>query len=340
MIGPPKELIEPPGSASPTQDLLGSMLARLRLAGAIFLRAEFTAPWAYESPPPAQLIQVLQPDATGLILFHIIAEGRCVLRSRSGDELEASTGDVIVLPYGDQHVVGSARGVEPVPIATLLSPPPWDRFPVVQYGGGGDRLLMVCGYLHSDDPIFDPVVRALPSAFRVTPEGAAAAWVTASIHYALDLSEGRRPASPGLAVRLPELLFTEVLRLYLETDPPLASGWLAALRDPVVGPALIVLHSDPAHKWTVAELARRTATSRSVLADRFGRLLGRPPMGYLTDWRLHVAADLLRETTLGIAAIAYQIGYESEEAFNRAFKRAMGKPPAAWRRARAPEASP
>jgi transcriptional regulator GlxA family with amidase domain len=133
-------------------------------------------------------------------------------------------------------------------------------------------------------------------------------------------------------VRLPELLFAEVLRLYLEGDPPLRSGWLPALRDPVVGPALVELHANPAHRWTVEELARRTATSRSVLAERFGRLLGRPPMQYLADWRLRVAADLLRDTELGVAAVAYRVGYESEEAFNRAFKRAMGRPPAQWRR--------
>jgi AraC-like DNA-binding protein len=168
--------------------------------------------------------------------------------------------------------------------------------------------------------------------FGVRPDGPAAAWVAASVQYALDASEGRRPASSGLAVRLPELLFAEVLRLYLESDPPLGSGWLLALRDPVVGPALVELHADPAHKWTVEELARRTATSRSVLAERFGRLLGRPPIQYLADWRLRVAADLLRDTPLGVAAIAYRVGYESEEAFNRAFKRAMGRPPAQWRR--------
>jgi AraC-like DNA-binding protein len=335
MTSPPKELIDSPDSArsaTPT-DLLANVLARLRLGGAIFLRAEFSAPFAYESPPPEQLIQVLKPDARGLILFHIIAEGHGWIRSRSGDELEVSGGEVIVLPYSDQHVMGSASDVDPVPIVSLLSMPPWDRFPVIEYGGGGEPFQMVCGYLYSDDPIFDPVVRALPSLFSVRPpDGPAAAWVSASIQYALDASEDRRPASPAMALRLPELLFAEVLRLYLESAPPLRSGWLPALRDPVVGPALVELHADPAHKWTVEELARRTATSRSVLAERFSRLLGRPPMQYLADWRLQVAAGLLRDTPLAVAAVAYRVGYESEEAFNRAFKRAMGRPPAQWRR--------
>ena len=338
MTATPKELTATPGApplaAPPPADLLASVLARLRLAGAIFLRAEFTAPWAYESPPPDQLMRVLDPAARGLILFHIIAEGRCWIRSRSGVQLEVSAGEVVVLPYGEQHVVGSAAdGVEPVPITSLLSPPPWDRFPVVQYGGGGERLAMVCGYLHSDDPIFHPVVRGLPAAFSVRPpDGPASAWVAASIQYALDASEARGPAPPGLAMRLPELLFAEVLRLYLEREPPLRHAWLTAMRDPIVGPALIALHADPNHKWTVDELARRSASSRSLFAERFGRLLGRPPMQYLADWRLQLASDLLRDTRLGVAQVAHQVGYESEEAFNRAFKRALGKPPAQWRR--------
>jgi transcriptional regulator GlxA family with amidase domain len=156
--------------------------------------------------------------------------------------------------------------------------------------------------------------------------------VSASIRYALDASERSHPFPPGIAVRLPELLFSEVLRLYLAGDPPLRAGWLAALRDPVVGPALVELHAEPARKWTVEELARRTACSRSVLTERFGRLLGRAPMQYLGEWRLQLAAGLLRDTPLGATAVAYRVGYESEEAFNRAFKRAMGRPPAQWRR--------
>lgn len=326
MTSPPKELIDPP-------DLIASVLSGLRLAGAIFLRAEFTAPWAYESPTSDQLTSILRPEAKRLILFHIIAEGRCWLRSSSGEQLEACAGEVIVLPYGEQHVVGSTANVAPIPIGSILSTPPWDRFPVVQYGGGGAPMKMVCGYLHCEDPIFDPVVRALPSVFSVRPpDGPAAAWVTASIQYALDASEGRRSASPAMATRLPELLFAEVLRLYLESTPPRRVGWLSALRDPVVGPALRELHVDPAHHWTVDELARRAACSRSVLTERFGRLLGRAPMQYLADWRLQLAAGLLRETTLSVAAVAFRVGYESEEAFNRAFKRAMGRPPAQWRR--------
>lgn len=335
MTRTPKKLIDPPDSGqwtAPT-DLLAEVLSTVRLAGAIFLRAEYTSPWAYESPPPDVLTRVLQPQAKRLILFHIIAEGRCWIRLGGGEHLEAGAGEVVILPYGEQHVMGSPERAPPVAIASLLPAPPWEQFPVIRYGGGGARTSVVCGYLHCDDPIFDPVVRALPPLFSVRPPaGPAADWVAASIHYALDVSAGRHPASGGLAVRLPELLFLEVLRLYVERAPTSLGGWLAALHDPVVGPALVELHADPARRWTAEDLAQRAACSRSTLNEHFSRRLGRAPMQYLGEWRLQLAAGLLRETALGVAAVAYRVGYESEEAFNRAFKRAMGKPPAQWRR--------
>jgi AraC-like DNA-binding protein len=190
---------------------------------------------------------------------------------------------------------------------------------------------VVCGYLYCDAPIFEPVVNALPPVFTVRPpRGPAADWVNASIQYALDASG---PPSPNasLALRLPELLFLEVLRLYVQTGPPQLGGWLAALHDPIVGPALRDLHREPSRGWTLDELARRSACSRSTLTERFSRLVGRAPMQYLAEWRLRLAADLLQETTLGVSAVAYRVGYESEAAFNRAFKRAIGKPPAQWR---------
>jgi AraC-like DNA-binding protein len=198
---------------------------------------------------------------------------------------------------------------------------------VIRHGGGGGRTSVVCGYLHCDAPLFEPVVSALPPVFVVRPpSGPAAEWVSASIQYALD-------AKASLAVRLPELLFLEVLRLYVQSQPPHLSGWLAALHDPIVGPALTELHREPARDWTLDELARRSACSRSTLNERFSRLVGRAPMRYLAEWRLQLAAEMLQETTLGVAAVAYRVGYESEAAFNRAFKRGMGKPPAQWRAA-------
>ncbi len=198
------------------------------------------------------------------------------------------------------------------------------------YGGGGCRTSVVCGYLHCDDPIFDPVVRACRRCSvsdRLPPK---AEWVSASIQYALDASAGTNPRDAGLQVRLVELVFLEVLKLYIRRAPRL-SGWFADLHDSVVGPALLALHSEPARKWSLDELAACVACSRSTINERFSRHLGKAPMQYLTEWRLQLAARLLRETNLAVAAVAFRIGYESEEAFNRAFKRTMASPPAQWR---------
>ena len=200
------------------------------------------------------------------------------------------------------------------------------------YGGDGEHTLVVCGYLRGDAVLFDPVLRALPSLFVVRPPaGPAAAWVTACVEYALMASRSA-PAASRMNHRLPELLFTEVLRLFLdESRDAELTGWLAALRDPVVGQALSLLHADPARDWTVAELSVAVAASKTVLAERFLQLLGRPPIRYLTQWRLHLASGLLRTTGLGVGEIGVKVGYNSEEAFSRAFKRELGKAPGQWR---------
>jgi AraC-like DNA-binding protein len=314
-----------------TLDVMHDVLSRIRLDGAMFLRAEYTAPWACESPSASELIDLLQCPARRLVLFHIIAEGSCWIRLSRGDYVEARQGDVLVLPYADQHAMGVAEHVSAVPISALLPAPPWHEFPVIRHGGGGSRTSVVCGYLRCEAPMFEPVVKALPPVFIVRPpSGPAADWVNASIQYALDASGGGSTCA-NMALRLPELLFIEVLRLYVQSGPPELSGWLAALQDPIVGPALSELHGEPARPWTLDELARRAACSRSTLNERFSRLVGRAPMQYLAAWRIQVAAELLQTTRLGVAAVAFRVGYESEAAFNRAFKRAMGKPPAQWR---------
>jgi AraC-like DNA-binding protein len=329
----PTDFVPSPASL----DLVTNALSMIRLAGAIFMLGEFTAPWAIDTSPPGAQSQASQAQPPRLILFHIITEGQCWLRLSSGEQLQASEGEVIVLPYGHQHVISSELSIPPLDPAEFAaffppSPPPWKQLPVIRCGGGGAPTRAVCGYLHCDDPLFDPVLSALPPLFSVRPPaGSAASWVAASIQYALDAASGRSPSSPHLAVRLPELVFTEVLRLYLASAPPLRTGWLAALRDPIVGPALIELHTEPARRWTVEELARRVACSRSVLNERFVRLLGCAPMQYLGAWRLQIAVNMLRSTALSVAAIAYHVGYESEEAFSRAFKRALGTPPGQWR---------
>jgi AraC-like DNA-binding protein len=305
------------------------VLDLVRLNGAIFFRSQFRSPWSYTSPPVIELAGALPHVPGSLVLFHIVAEGNCWIALQDGARQYLSTGDVVVMPYADAYASGSEEHAEPVSITTLLPPPPWIEFPQIDYGGNGANTRMVCGYLRGDAVLFDPVLRALPSLFVVRPTGSAAAWVTASVEYAMQATQF---SSSGVNQRLPELLFTEVLRIYLsESVNRELTGWLAALRDPVVGPALSVLHTRPAHEWTVAELAHTVATSKTVLIDRFNLLLGRPPIRYLTEWRLNLASGLLRTTQSGITEIATRVGYTSEEAFSRAFKRSLGKSPAHWR---------
>ena len=309
--------------------IVPQVLDLVRLDGAIFFRSHFRSPWSYTSPPVMELAGALPHAPGSLVLFHIVAEGQCWIALQDGVKRHLSSGDVVVMPYADAYASGSEEDADPVSITTLLPPPPWIEFPQIDYGGDGENTRMVCGYLRGDTVLFDPVLRALPALFVVRPRGPAAAWVTASVEYAMHATQ---LAPSGMNRRLPELLFTEVLGIYLKESGDLElTGWLAALRDPVVGPALSMLHARPAHDWTVAELAHTVATSKTVLIDRFNLLLGRPPIRYLTEWRLSLASGLLRTTASGIAEIAGRVGYTSEEAFSRAFKRALGQSPAYWR---------
>lgn len=331
----------PPGMTGSPDPVVGirdpfavvpQVLDLVRLNGAIFFRSDFRAPWAYTSPAALELAGALPPGAGSLVMFHVIAEGRCWISVGDSEPREVSAGDVVVMPYGDANAWGSLEPADPVSLTTLLPPPPWTEFPWLRYGGQGARTQVVCGYLRGDAVLFDPVLRALPSLFVVRPpQGAAADWVRASVDYALAAGQRAGATAPG-DPRLPELLFSEVLRLYLhEGQHAELTGWLAALRDPVVGQALSLLHADPARDWTVADLARSVTVSRTVLLDRFQQLLGQPPIRYLTHWRLNLASGLLRTTGLGVAEVATRVGYRSEEAFSRAFKRALGAAPAHWR---------
>jgi AraC-like DNA-binding protein len=309
--------------------IVPQVLDLVRLNGAIFFRSHFRSPWAYTSPPVLELAGALPPAPGSLVLFHIVAEGNCWIALGDGVKRHLSRGDVVVMPYADAYASGSEEEAEPISITSLLPPPPWTTFPQIDYGGDGENTRMVCGYLRGDAVLFDPVLRALPPLFVVKPAGPAAAWVTASVEYALQATELN---STSANQRLPELLFTEVLRIFLSDSAHRdLTGWLAALRDPVVGPALALFHTRPAHDWTVAELSRAVATSKTVLIDRFNLLVGRPPIRYLTEWRLNLASGLLRTTESGITEIATRVGYTSEEAFSRAFKRWLGKSPAHWR---------
>ncbi|MDR7149382.1 AraC-like DNA-binding protein [Hydrogenophaga palleronii] len=314
-------------------EVLSDVLRWLRIDGGIFLRAELRAPWAYESPPSDHMAAVLKPGAQRLILFHIVAQGQFGLRLPNGTGARLAAGDVIILPYGDQHRVASTPDAELVDISTLIPSPPWTKMPVLRIGEGGELTQIVCGYLHSDDILFNPVLSALPRLMHLRSDDTPLAdWVRASFRYALHATELLRPADDLLLQRLPELLFVECLRRCLAAGSHDKQGWFGALADPVVGRALQLLHGDYARPWTLDSLAREAASSRSRLDERFRRHLGVAPMAYLARWWLQVAGQLLRSTTRGVADIADSVGYGSEASLSRAFKRYAGVSPAAWRR--------
>jgi AraC-like DNA-binding protein len=302
----------------------------LQLSGAIFLRAHFTSPWGYESPAAEQIVQMLQPGDRRVVLFHIFTEGQCRLRLPSGEIADIEAGDIAILPFADRHHVADPDVTKTVHIQTLLPPPPWRTLPVVRHGGGGRPTSMVCGYLYSDDLPFNPVLASLPPFIRVRPSGGPLAqWVQSSVEYALHASARGTPEDP-LLKRLPELLFTECLCEFAR-QPASDRGWLAALADPCVGRALGCMHREPAHAWTIETLAKRAATSRSVLDERFRHLLGRAPMAYLTAWRLQLASRMLRSSAATLAEVADAVGYASEASFSKAFKRHAGVAPSEWR---------
>lgn len=314
---------------------LDDVLGSVRLEGAVFLRGEYTEAWAYRSPSAQDTATLLAPEVPRVALFHVVGSGHCWCALDDGEKHWANAGDVFVLPYGDVHTMGGTEPATEIPsMQSIIDPPPWRTMPVVRLGAGGARTDVICGYLASGDPLFDPRLKALPPLFVVSPpEGTARDWVRSSIDFALQqTSPAEAGGLKGPPPRLSELLVAEVLKLHLATAPAEESGWLAALRDPVLAPVLAAIHGSPEQKWTVARLAREANVSPSLLDQRFRDVLDLAPIRYLTGWRMHVAEDLLGSTTLSIAAIARRAGYESEEAFSRAFKRARGVPPSTARR--------
>ncbi len=331
MIQKPKVMAETP-SFQPAVAALSEALRMVRLTGAVYLRGEFSAPWGFESPSAQDLVQALRPEAEQIIIFHAIIEGVCEVRLESGESVTATEGDFVILPFGQKHTMLSPGTVQCVPIDDLLPPAPWASMLMTQLGHvGGPVTRVLCSYLECGDVLFSPLLRALPPLMKITPQrGPAAEWMHAGLAYLAGLGPDdlRRDA---LGARLPELLLVETLRQHFATQPNTDTGWLAGLADPVIGDALMRIHSDPSHPWSVPLLAQELGVSRSVLAARFVERLGLSPMRYVALWRRQLASHLLQTTELPLSAIAQRVGYESEAAFSRAFKRSSGVAPGAWR---------
>lgn len=315
-------------------DALSEVLKTIRLDGAVYLNAEFTAPWCAEAcyGMPRGGAQVAGADH--IIFFHCLTEGRCYARlADGGDELELRSGDLMVFPHDHRHLLGSDLRLPAVDASSVTPRAPPGELIQLRYGGGGEATRFVCGYLACNRRVSRALLSALPEMLRVPlREDPSSAWLLDLLLLGVNESSTHRPGAQSVLTKLSELLLTEALRRYADELPPDQPGWLAGLRDPIVGRALALLHRQPADAWTVEALAHAVASSRSALAERFLRLTGQPPMHYLTGYRLALAAQALRSGQLSVATIALQVGYGSEAAFTRAFKREFAMPPAAWRR--------
>jgi len=314
-------------------DALSDLLHTVKLNGALFLEARFTAPWCVRSHSGHESSGMLG-ELDHIVFFHILTQGHCKVRLVAGGEtMEAVAGDLILMPQDDGHLLGSDLHLAPVDADPLVRPAPPGGMVSIDHGGGGEETRLMCGFLSCDRQLSRPLIDALPRLLRVPlGDGPGAAWLMSLVRRGAQENTAPGPGSGTLLAKLAELLFVEAMRRYIEALPEQQTGWLAGLRDRYVGRALSLMHGRPAHDWTVDDLAERVGLSRSALAQRFSNLLGQPPMQYLTRWRLVLAAAALRAGNRSIALVAEESGYESESAFNRAFKREFGVPPAAWRR--------
>ena len=312
-------------------DPLSDVLRVVRLNGAYFYGVEASGSWRVETVAARQLSPRIMPAAEHLISYHIVTDGRCCGGLVDEEPVELDPGDVIVFPHGDAHIMASGPRAER--IGDVLTGPPARFSETVVLGEPGvPATSIVCGFLGCDIRPFNPLLASLPRRMHV--RGMPSAWLGSFTRQVTEESRLRRPGADTVLTRLAELMFIEVVRRYLEDLPPTRTGWLAGLRDQVVGQTLALLHADPGHSWTLEELARRVASSRSKLGERFTNLVGQPPMQYLTQWRMQVAATLLVQSGAKVASIGSEVGYDSEAAFSRAFKKSTGFAPGAWRETR------
>jgi AraC-like DNA-binding protein len=314
-------------------DALSDVLRVAQLTGGVFLHADFFAPWCMSARVPPEQCQPALGPASHLILYHYVVEGELHVRVEGDETLVIGAGEVVLLPRNDPHLMGSDLSLPPVSGRDIIHPPKDGGLYSINHGGAGKRTRVICGFLGCASAKDNPVISTLPPLLKLSVEQAGAAeWIRSTFQYAAEEVSAGRPGSETMLAKLSELLFVEAVRRYAESLPDGQTGWLAGLREPYVARALALLHRDITRRWTVDDLGREVGLSRSALADRFIRLIGVPPMHYLTSWRMQVATQKLRTTSASLAQIAEIVGYDSEAAFSRAFKKAIGAAPATWRR--------
>jgi len=324
-------------------DVLSDLLRAVRLRGAIFYAIDGAPPWVAEAPPAREIIPAIMPGVEHMIEFHGLASGSCWAAIRGEAPVRMVAGDIVMFPHGDAHVMSSApelRGPGP-DLAFYFAPRP-PQLPFALHlgdqergsrNGVPERAELVCGFLGCDARPFNPLLAALPRIMHVQL-GGDASWVGQLLRTAVDESNRRSPGGEAVLERMSEMLFVAVLRRFVDGLPEGQTGWLAGLRDPGVGRALALLHQRPGDPWSLETLGEEAGLSRSVLHERFVHFIGQPPIQYLARWRMQLAAARLRDSDAKLIEIALDVGYESEAAFSRAFKRALGEAPGAWRRAR------
>ena len=333
MTGTPRSHAETPDrrtAAGP--DLLSEMLKAVRLTGSVFLNACFSAPFGVVDPrsygertPMARFRHVS--------ILHLIVAGGCSFET-AGESRRVSAGDLVFQPFPDQYRFWKGEPAKMMPASEIMVPGPIEGVWTANYGGGGDEVRIVCGFLESSEFLFAPVFRTLPPLIvEQTADDKVGALIASTVKEIAALVEAATPGTQAVLGRLMELLFVEALRRHIARLPADAGGWFAALNDPVVGRTLQLLHSDPARRWTIEQIANQVGSSRTVLSERFKAVIGRPPIDYVASWRIQLAAERLRVGHESIASIGAAVGYTSEAAFGRAFKRNTGTTPGAWREA-------
>jgi AraC-like DNA-binding protein len=317
-------------------DALSEILRSIRLESAIYFNAEMSEPWCIVTPEARALAPVLTPGAAHVIIFHLLAEGRAYAEVEGGERVTLTAGDVVTFPHGHKHLIGA--GVHPVPIDAAATLPAMlkDAPKLLRFGGGGVACRFICGYLSCDPQLGAGFLGGLPALLRINiRDDPAGRWLENSLQFSVVQAANDEDGARAMLAKLSEAVFAETLRSYVRQLPEGQRGWLAGACDPEIGRALTLLHQRPEAPWTVSGLARQAGLSRTVLSQRFKHILGDSPMAYLTRWRLRLGARGLTSTNRSVAQIAAEVGYESESAFNRAFKREFGLPPAAYRKGKA-----
>ncbi len=327
-----------PDGAPVAADPLSDVLHRVKLTGALFFMVDATTPWCVEVPEASAFAGIILPRARHIVSYHVVVEGTGYARVPGVEPVKFGAGDIIVFPHADPYAMLSAAGAPPELDAAETLQFFQDMaagklpFVVTEGGGGPERARFVCGFLGCDARPFNPLLATLPRMMHVRrPDVGRDDLLDRLVDLTLAEAQRQRAGGESIRLRLSELMFVEVVRRYLETLPADQTGWLAGLRDPAIGRALALLHERPAHAWTLDQLAREVALSRSVLAERFAHLVGQPPMQYLTHWRVQLAARRLSDGAAKVSAVGLEVGYASEAAFSRSFKKIAGLSPAAWR---------